>query len=245
MVIVANLSDEQLIIPKATVLGVAEEITEELVDRVNPRDPPISDPLSVKQKKKRNEFLYRKLLRGKLNHVPVKERQLTEPVLLKYAHLFHDKQMNYFKGTSVIEHEIPLNDTRPIRKPQYTVPYALREKMQTQVQNMLERGVIRESQSPWSAPKILVPKISLERKPRFRFCVDFRALNSFTKFDSYPLLVIEETTSTLYSSKYYSVIDCFKGFLAYKHTGRLQITYSFHSSIGTIRIQQNNICIIK
>jgi len=37
---VANFSEEQLIIPKARVLGVAEEITEELVDRINPRDPP-------------------------------------------------------------------------------------------------------------------------------------------------------------------------------------------------------------
>ena len=38
MVMVANFSDEQLIIPKATVLGVAEEIIEELVDRINTRD---------------------------------------------------------------------------------------------------------------------------------------------------------------------------------------------------------------
>jgi hypothetical protein len=89
MVMVANFSDEQLIIPKATVLGVAEEITEELVERINPRDPLTSDPLNVKQKKKRNE-LYMKLLHGKLDHLPVKERQLIEPVLLKYAHLFHD-----------------------------------------------------------------------------------------------------------------------------------------------------------
>jgi hypothetical protein len=54
MVMVANFSDEQLIIPKVTVLGVAEEITEALVDRINPRDPPTSDPLSDKQKEKRN-----------------------------------------------------------------------------------------------------------------------------------------------------------------------------------------------
>jgi hypothetical protein len=40
MVIVANFSDEQLIIQKVTVLGVAEEITEELVDRINLRGPP-------------------------------------------------------------------------------------------------------------------------------------------------------------------------------------------------------------
>jgi hypothetical protein len=54
MVMIANFSVEELIVPKATVLGVAEEITEELVDRINPRDTPISEPLSDKQKKKRN-----------------------------------------------------------------------------------------------------------------------------------------------------------------------------------------------
>ena len=79
------------------------------------------------------------MLHGKLYHLPVKERQLIKPVLLKYAHLFHDEQMNDFKGPSVIEHEIPLNDTRPIRKPQYRDLYALREEMQTQVENMLDR----------------------------------------------------------------------------------------------------------
>ena len=70
---------------------MVEEITEELVARFNTRDYTISDPLSYKKRKKRNEFLYRKLLHGKLDHLPVKERQLIEPVLLKYAHLFHDE----------------------------------------------------------------------------------------------------------------------------------------------------------
>ena len=74
MVMVAKFSDEQLIIPKATFLGVAEEITEELVDRINQRNPPTSDKLNDKQKKKRNELLYRKLLHGKLDYLPVKER---------------------------------------------------------------------------------------------------------------------------------------------------------------------------
>jgi len=35
---VANFSDEQLIILKATVLCVAEEITEEILDRISPRE---------------------------------------------------------------------------------------------------------------------------------------------------------------------------------------------------------------
>jgi len=53
MVMVANFSDEQLIIPKATVLGVAEDITEELVDRINTKEHPISDPLNDKQEKEK------------------------------------------------------------------------------------------------------------------------------------------------------------------------------------------------
>ena len=45
---VAKFSDEQFINPKATVLGVAEEITEELLDRINTTDHLISDPLNDK-----------------------------------------------------------------------------------------------------------------------------------------------------------------------------------------------------
>jgi len=48
MVMVAKFSYEQLIILKATVLGVTEKITEELVDRINTRVHPISDPLNNK-----------------------------------------------------------------------------------------------------------------------------------------------------------------------------------------------------
>jgi hypothetical protein len=98
------------------------------------------------------------LRHGKLDHLLEEERQLIEPVLLKYDRLFHDKEINDFKGTSVIENEIPLNDTQPIRKPQYRVPYALRKKMQTQVKNMLDRGVIRESRSLRQPLQFLTPK---------------------------------------------------------------------------------------
>jgi len=62
------------------------------------------------------------------------------------------------KGTIVMEHEIPLNDTRPKRKPQYSVPYALREEMQTEEENMLYKGAICKSRFPWRAPAILAPK---------------------------------------------------------------------------------------
>jgi len=80
------------------------------------------------------------------------------------------------------------------------------------VNDMLQKGVIRKSHSPWSAPAILVPKKSLDGKPKFRSCVDFRALNAVTKFDPYPLPRLEDSTTSLSGSKYFSVLDCYSGF---------------------------------
>jgi len=112
----------------------------------------------------------------------------------------------------VVEHEINLNDLTPVRRPQYRTPFALRGEMKAQIGKMLEKGVIRESCSPWTSPALLVPKRSPDGKPKYRFCVDFRALNAVTKFDPYSLPVFEETTSTLHGSKYFSVLDCYSGF---------------------------------
>ena len=211
-VMIANFSDEPLTIPKSTVLGIAEEISETVVNKINP--PGESDAkLPIKPPRKgKNEALYRRLLRGKLDHLSLEDRQQIEPILVKYAHTFHDEETNDFMGTNVVEHEILLTDPRPIRRPPYRTPYALRDEMQSQVQKMLDKGVIRPSNSPWSAPALLVPKKSADGKPKYRFCVDFRALNAVTKFDSYPLPVIDETTAGLHGSKYFTVLDCFSGF---------------------------------
>ena len=140
------------------------------------------------------------------------ERRHIEPVVVKDAHVFHDENNNDFKGTKVIEHQILVGDAKPIRKPPYRTPIALRQEMETQVQEMLKKGVISQSTSPWSTPSLLVPKKSADGKPKYRFCVDFRALNSVSRFDPYTLPVMDETTSTLYGFKYFSVLDCYSGF---------------------------------
>jgi len=79
LVMVANFSEEELVIPKATVFGIAEA-REELIDRINAEGEP-KPARSNDRQKRTNEFLYRKLLRGKLNHLPNEERKLIEPVL--------------------------------------------------------------------------------------------------------------------------------------------------------------------
>jgi hypothetical protein len=75
------------------------------------------------------------------------------------------------------------NEAQPIRRPQYRTPYALREEIHTQVENMLDKEAIRESKSTWSAPAIWLPKKSYDGKQKYRFCEDSIALNAVTKFD--------------------------------------------------------------
>jgi len=130
------------------------------------------------------------------------------------------------------EHKIITGDARPIGKPPYRVPFALRKEMDNQIQDMLNKGVIGESLSPWSSPVILVPKKSPDGTPKYRFCVDFRALNAVTQFDTYPLPLFEETVSTLHGSKYFSVLDCYSGFWQIKIAEEDKLTTAFSTPSG-------------
>jgi len=116
-VMITNFSDEALTVPKATVLGVAEEVSESVVDKINTAGQSSVNTPDETSKSVRNRELYQKLLKGKLEHLPQHERQLIEPVLLKYAHVFHDEELNDFKATNVVEFEIPVGDPTPIRRP--------------------------------------------------------------------------------------------------------------------------------
>ena len=140
------------------------------------------------------------------------DRKIIEPVLIKYAGIFHDDEDNDFKSTNVVVHKIETGDATPIKMTPYKTPFSLRREMNRHVQKMLDKGVISPSHSPWSSPAVLVPKKSENGVPKYRFCVDFRAVNPVTKYDSYPLPRFEETTSTLSGSKYFSLLDCYLGF---------------------------------
>jgi len=134
-VMLANFSPEKLTLHKATVLGLTEEVSEALTNRINIEKPQRTGSPNNPQKGARNKALYDKLLGGKLDHL--NEKRLIEPVLQKYAHVFHDEETNDFKSTDVIEHKIVVTDTTPIRRPQYRTPYALRGEMECQVNDML------------------------------------------------------------------------------------------------------------
>ena len=73
---------------------------------------------------------------------------------------------------------------------------------------MLKADIIEPSTSAYNAPVLLVRK----KDKTTRFCVDFRMLNSVTKFDTEPMGNIEDILTRFDKDVYFSKIDLSKGF---------------------------------
>lgn len=91
-------------------------------------------------------------------------------------------------------------------------PYRLapieREKVNEICKDLLNKNIIRESNSPYASPVLLVKK----KDGSDRMCVDFRALNKIIEKERYPLPLIEDQLDRLGYSKYYISIDMKSGF---------------------------------
>ena len=110
--------------------------------------------------------------------------------------------------TDLISMEIDTGDAYSRRQAPRRMPFAVREEVARQLSEMQTNRVIKPSKSPWASPVVLVRK----RDGTHRFCVDYRALNSVTKPDSFPLPRIDELLDQLGKSKYFSTIDLASGF---------------------------------
>jgi hypothetical protein len=110
--------------------------------------------------------------------------------------------------TSVTEHEINTGSAKPIKQMPYKCPAALKTIMEQQIERMQKQGIIRESNSPWASPVVMVRK----KGGDWRFCVDYRKLNAVTQKDAFPLARMDESIQVLNKAKYFSVLDLASGY---------------------------------
>jgi len=129
------------------------------------------------------------------------------PVVCNYPDVF--SEVTGLPPDREVEFSIDLMPgTQPIHKAPYRMaPTELRE-LKEQLQELLDRGFIRPSVSPWGAPVLFVKK----KDGSMRMCIDYRELNRVTVKNRYPLPRIDDLFDQLKGASVYSKIDLLSGY---------------------------------
>ncbi|XP_057459259.1 uncharacterized protein LOC130749920 [Actinidia eriantha] len=86
-------------------------------------------------------------------------------------------------------------------------PLELKE-LKVQLQDLLEKGFIRPSVSPWGAPVLFVRK----KDGTMRLCIDYRELNKVTIKNKYPLPRVDDLFDQLQGAQVFAKIDLRSGY---------------------------------
>ncbi|UYV72156.1 hypothetical protein LAZ67_9001979 [Cordylochernes scorpioides] len=123
-------------------------------------------------------------------------------LLQRYTHIFTQNKFNV-PCLRIPPVKIPTNSDKIITIRPYRVPICDQQEIRHQIQQMLEKGIIEQSFSPFSSPVTLVTK----RDKTKRFCIDYRKVNELISSDVHPLPRIEDILDRLAQAKYFSTAD--------------------------------------
>ena len=98
--------------------------------------------------------------------------------------------------------------TQPISIPPYRMALVKLKELKDQLQDLLDKGFIRPSTSPWGAPVLFVKK----KDGSLRLCIDYRQLNKVTVKNKYPLPRIDDLFDQLQGAQCFSKVDLHLGY---------------------------------
>jgi hypothetical protein len=130
------------------------------------------------------------------------------PIVCEYPDVFPD-DLPGIPPDRDIEFIIELQPgTAPISKRPYRMPPNELAELKIQLQDLLDKGYIHPSASPWGCPTLFVKK----KDNSLRLCVDYRPLNAVTIKNKYPLPRIDILFDQLAKAKVFSKIDLQSGY---------------------------------
>ncbi|KAA0035619.1 DNA/RNA polymerases superfamily protein [Cucumis melo var. makuwa] len=131
-----------------------------------------------------------------------------EPVVKEYSDVFPD-ELPRLPLLREIDFTIELKPyTTPIPRAPYRMALAEQKELKVQLQELLDKGFIRPSVSPWGAPVLFVKK----KDGAMHLCIDYRELNKVTIKNRYPLPRIDDLYDQLQGATIFSKIDLRSGY---------------------------------
>lgn len=165
----------------------------------------------------------------KLDHIDENLREQVLDMLGTHQHMWKPGHLGEIRAT---EHRIELQPgTKPIRQMPYRQGLHKRQETEKAIKEMLEAGVIEETNSEWASPVVLAPKADGTQ----RFCVDYRRLNAATIPDSYPLPRADDCLDSLGEAVIFTTLDCNSGYWQIPLAKEDMDKTTFISHMGTHR----------
>ena len=130
----------------------------------------------------------------------------------------------------LVEMSIKTGDATPKKQAACRLPFAVRQEVTRQLQNMQEQKIILPSTSPWVSPIVLIQK----KDGSLRFCVDYKTLNAATKPDRFPLPRIDDMLDELGNTRYFSTLDLSLGLLTGQDERGIKRKDSLHNATEVV-----------
>ena len=142
-----------------------------------------------------------------LENWPENLQHEAKEMLKRNAKVFSKDDMDMGR-TNLVKHHIKLTDPVPFKEAYRRIPPQMYDEVKAHIQEMLDLGAIRPSNSPWASAIVLVRK----KDGRLRFCIDLRKLNNRTVKDAYSLPRIESILDSLGGAQIFSTLDLKAGY---------------------------------
>lgn len=141
------------------------------------------------------------------HHLNTTEDSILNSIIQKHYHIFSQNESDIGRIT-IAKHSIITAPHPPIQRRFYRRPQSDYDEIKRQVTELKEKGLIRDSTSPWTFPVTLAPKKDNTK----RLCIDFRPLNAITIDDKMPMPRIQEVLDRLSGAKYFTTLDVAWGY---------------------------------
>ena len=229
---VTNWGTENIVLSSGCTIGQVDLVT--LVDKQDPIWDEDKSPTVARVCQSDRE----KQLEGQLDigEECTKAQKASLVQLLKQKQGVFALTDNELGHTDVVEHSIQMDDCTPIKASPRRLPYKLRDKLEQELQNLMETGCIEPSSSSFASGLVLVRK----KDGGLRVCVDYRGINKRTILDHYPIPRTDDLIDMIgrCRGQIFTTLDLMKGYHQIKMSPESKDKTAFTCHLGLFQYKR-------